>query len=71
MELSRSWTGSASLPGRPGPRRAAPAGLSDDPEVRGLVEALEAHGWNRTETARALGMGRTTLWRRMKEAGLG
>ena len=38
--------------------------------ARKLVEVLDAHGWNRTETARALGIGRNTLWRRMKEYGL-
>jgi DNA-binding NtrC family response regulator len=39
-------------------------------EARRLVEALEAHQWNRTRTARALNIGRNTLWRRMKEYGL-
>ncbi len=38
--------------------------------ARRLTEALEAHGWNRTATAQALGISRTTLWRRMKEYGL-
>ncbi len=42
----------------------------DTEEVRELKEILTEHGWNRTETARALGIGRTTLWRRMKELGL-
>jgi transcriptional regulator with PAS, ATPase and Fis domain len=37
---------------------------------RRLTEALDAHAWNRTETARALGIGRNTLWRRMRELGL-
>jgi PAS domain S-box-containing protein len=36
----------------------------------GLVAALEANRWNRSATARALGIGRNTLWRRMKEYGL-
>jgi PAS domain S-box-containing protein len=40
------------------------------PEVRQLVEALDAHGWNRTATARTLGISRTTLWRRMRDYGL-
>jgi len=40
------------------------------PEVRRLVETLDAHEWNRTATARALGIARTTLWRRMREYGL-
>ena len=38
--------------------------------ARRLVEALEAHGWNRTAAAQALGISRTTLWRRMKDYGL-
>ncbi len=35
-----------------------------------LVEALDAHHWRRDETAQALGMSRTTLWRKMRELGL-
>ncbi len=35
-----------------------------------LRRALEAHHWRRDQTARALGMSRVTLWRRMREAGL-
>lgn len=35
-----------------------------------LRRALERHQWRRDETARALGMSRVTLWRRMREAGL-
>jgi PAS domain S-box-containing protein len=35
-----------------------------------LLEALNAHRWNRLETARALHVGRATLWRRMKAARL-
>lgn len=40
------------------------------PQARHLVEALDQHGWNRTRTAKALGIGRNTLWRRMREYGL-
>jgi DNA-binding NtrC family response regulator len=40
------------------------------PEVRRLVDALDAHRWNRGATAEALGISRSTLWRRMKEYGL-
>jgi transcriptional regulator with PAS, ATPase and Fis domain len=38
---------------------------SDDSET--IRAALETHRWNREATARALGMSRTTLWRRMRE----
>jgi PAS domain S-box-containing protein len=40
------------------------------PEARKLVSVLNAHNWNRKQTARALGISRNTLWRRMKEYGL-
>ncbi len=33
--------------------------------------ALEQHRWNRAESARALGMSRSTLWRKMRALGLG
>ena len=37
---------------------------------RGPAAALEAHRWNRVETAQALGVSRSTLWRRMRALGL-
>lgn len=39
-------------------------------EAARLRAALEKNHWNREATARSLGIGRTTLWRRMREAGL-
>lgn len=36
-------------------------------ERTALKAALQSHGWNRTEAARALRINRTTLWRRMKK----
>ena len=60
----------------PDSRGAAPGlgngrGRQLQPEQRGaLVAALEAHRWNRLKTARALGISRSTLWRRMRELGL-
>jgi PAS domain S-box-containing protein len=39
-------------------------------ERKKIVAALEHHNWNRAQTARALGMDRTTLWRKMKKYGL-
>jgi PAS domain S-box-containing protein len=38
-----------------------------DLEARFLYEALRRHGWNRTETARDLGVHKTTLWRKIKQ----
>ena len=35
------------------------------------MAALEAHHWNRTATARSLGIDRTTLWLRLKRLGVG
>lgn len=40
------------------------------PESLLLVAALDAHHWRRTEAAKALGLSRSTLWRRMRELGL-
>ncbi len=53
------------------------AGISSAPsespvtnEAQRLRSALESHRWRREETARALGISRATLWRRMREFGL-
>ncbi len=35
-----------------------------------LLALLERHHWNRTNVARELGIGRTTLWRKMKSLGI-
>ena len=45
-------------------RRAAPE------ETERLRRVLEDHRWNRGAAARTLGISRTTLWRRLREAGL-
>jgi transcriptional regulator with GAF, ATPase, and Fis domain len=47
-----------------------PAGAPGQ-ERAGIEAALEAHRWSRAETARALGLSRSTLWRRMRALGLG
>ena len=47
-------------------------GADGDGGERSVIEsALEAHRWSRGETARALGLSRSTLWRRMRALGLG
>jgi transcriptional regulator with PAS, ATPase and Fis domain len=38
-----------------------------DPERQLIVDALEAHGWNRQQTADSLGINRTTLYKKMKK----
>ncbi len=38
-----------------------------NPERQILIEALESNGWNRQETAKMLGVNRTTLYKKMKK----
>jgi DNA-binding NtrC family response regulator len=57
------------------PARIEPAGQSlkralQDPERQIIVDVLEAHDWNRQATAEALGINRTTLYKKMKRLGL-
>jgi transcriptional regulator with GAF, ATPase, and Fis domain len=54
----------------PVPRRLEVVADGPDDDRLLLQHALEAHRWNRLETARALGVSRSTLWRRMRTAGL-
>ncbi|HID78239.1 MAG TPA: sigma-54-dependent Fis family transcriptional regulator [Planctomycetaceae bacterium] len=42
----------------------------EGPERQIILESLEAHQWNRHATARALGINRTTLYKKMKRLGL-
>ena len=37
------------------------------PERQLIIQALESNGWNRQETAKALGINRTTLYKKMKK----
>lgn len=52
------------LPGSVGPTTLA------DREKEAIVRSLDAHGWRLAETAKALGISRTTLWRRLRAYGL-
>ena len=55
-------------------RATAPGSLPPAGEQTGeaarLAALLESHHWNRSEVARALGLSRTTLWRKMRELGV-
>ncbi len=39
-------------------------------EKDAIVASLDSHGWKLAETAKSLGISRTTLWRRLKAYGL-
>jgi len=49
---------------------APPSESAEDPEAMRIRRVLEEHRWSRARAARALGMSRTTLWRKMRELGL-
>jgi PAS domain S-box-containing protein len=57
--------------GPPMPAAAARDRVSSDNKERDkLLATLQRHNWHRNKSARALGMDRTTLWRKMKKYGL-
>ncbi len=43
---------------------------SDDEEAAQLLTLLEKNHWNKTQVAKIMGIGRTTLWRKMKKYGV-
>ncbi len=51
------------------PKREGPTTLAER-EKDAIVRSLEAHGWRLAETAKTLGISRTTLWRRLRAYGL-
>ena len=59
----------AAAPARAEPAEAVPSTLDEfkDNEKLRILEALEAHNWNRVRAAKALGMARRTFYRRLKE----
>jgi len=67
--------GASETEGR-GSRPPTPEGREDRPgatasvERDGLLRVLEEHRWNRGAAAAALGMDRSTLWRKMKRLGI-
>ena len=52
------------IPGVTGPTTLA------DREKDAILQSLEAHNWRLADTAKYLGISRTTLWRRLKAYGL-
>jgi len=44
-----------------------PESVDDDGERDTIVSMLQRYNWRRTKTAKALGMDRTTLWRKIKK----
>ncbi len=64
--LPRTPEEQISLSAKPPSRRAE----SEPPEKQRLIGILDEYGWNRTAVAKRLGIGRTTLWRRMKDYGM-
>jgi transcriptional regulator of acetoin/glycerol metabolism len=63
-DLPRELLEVAGAPVAHGPRRGG--GVVVDERAR-VLEALERAHWNRTAAARALGIDRSTLWRRMRK----
>src|SRR6266545_3102581 len=58
-------------PSESGVAPAATDGREPPPDERArLKSALDTNRWNRAETAKALGLSRSTLWRRMRLLGL-
>jgi len=53
----------------PAPGLAAEQTLAEAERAH-ITQILERHGWNHSRAAEALGIGRTTLWRKLKEYGI-
>jgi len=52
------------------PRILKPENIDDDGERDRIISMLQRYNWSRTKTANALGMDRTTLWRKIKKYGI-
>jgi PAS domain S-box-containing protein len=52
------------------PQSDTRAGVEEEGERGNLLQTLDMHRWNRKDAAAALGIDRSTLWRRMKRLGI-
>jgi two-component system response regulator HydG len=53
----------------PAPSLGSPQTLAETERIL-IMQTLERSGWNHSRTAESLGIGRTTLWRKLKEYGI-
>src|SRR5499433_203798 len=53
----------------PAPGLAAEQTLAEAERAH-IIQILERHGWNHSRAAEALGIGRTTLWRKLRDYGI-
>jgi len=53
----------------PAPSLGSPQTLAETERIL-IMQTLERSGWNHSRAAEALGIGRTTLWRKLKEYGI-
>ena len=68
-DLPREIAGGTTIRATRGGHRTLKEAL-EEPERQIILEVLEAHDWNRNATADALGVNRTTLYKKMKRLGL-
>jgi transcriptional regulator with PAS, ATPase and Fis domain len=68
-DLPRNLTAEVPVPAVSASGRTLKEAL-EGPERQIIRDVLEAHHWNRNETAEALGINRTTLYKKMKRLGL-
>lgn len=54
----------------PSVQEPAPLVVYGDREAKHILQLLEEHGGNRTQVAQAMGISKSTLWRRMKRLGI-
>jgi len=68
-DLPSSMTSGAAISVEPAAGRSLKQAM-EGPERRIILEVLESNQWNRHSTAEALGINRTTLYKKMKRLGL-